>query len=329
MRKKTDKKINSTATIYDVARKADVSVVTVSRAFNDYPHVSDRMKTRVMEAARQVGFSPKLVARPRRLAVIIGHMDHLRGGGYKEHLLLRLIGSAARQGYSIEFIPADEIELVIQRSVDGVIEFGLTSREVECLNRLAGIPTVLINKETPNPEQWSTVCSDHFMEARLATEYLIKRGHKRITLVLDEYAGWSAEQRQSGYSKAMKKGLGKTCDLSVLAAAGQSVEKLAELVLENRSTGLINLSDNVGLSLTGYLNQTCKIKVPDDMSVIALENDSVTPFLSPPLTTIDQPLLSIAETAVSELIATIRNGKKTFHHKLKSRLIERDSVNSI
>jgi LacI family transcriptional regulator len=328
MNAKKYKKTVNAATIYDVAKEADVSVVTVSRAFNDYPHVSVRMKARVLNAARQVGFSPKLVARPRRLAVIIGHLDQLRGGGYKEHMLMHLIGCAARRGYSMEFIPAEDIELAIQRAVDGVIEFGLTSDEIQCLDRLDGIPTVLINKETADPKRWSTVCSDHEMEARLAAEYLIDRRHERIALVLDEHTGWSVEQRRAGYERAMKKRFGKSCPLNVLSLDNLSIERMAKDLLDRCCTGLINLSDNAGLSLQGHLSHVHQIRIPEDMSVISLENDSVSPFLSPPITTIEQPLTLIAEEAVFGLIASIANGNKVFHRMLKSRLIERGSVST-
>ena len=58
--------------IYAVAEKAGVSIVTVSRVFNDYPHVSQRMRHRVFAAARDVGYTPRLVSKPKVMAVIVG-----------------------------------------------------------------------------------------------------------------------------------------------------------------------------------------------------------------------------------------------------------------
>lgn len=324
----TRKSTTESVTIYDVARQAGVSVVTVSRAFNNYPHVSARMRTRVLEAARQVGFSPKLVARPRRLAVVIGHLDQLHGGDYKTRMLMHLIACAARRGYAIEFIPAEEVDLAVQRSVDGVIEFALTSREIECLEQLPDVPVVLINKKTTKPKRWSTVCSDHRMEARLAARYLIERGHRRIALVLDERTGWSAEQRQSGYVEAMRKAWGKRADILALSSADMTVAQMASRIRSARCTALINLSDNAGLALLGHLKHVHRADIPRRLSVIGLEQDAVSAHLSPPLTTIEQPLAALAEAAVAGLITIIDKGGrgKTFHPTLQSRLIERESV---
>ena len=58
------------ASIYDVAKEAKVSVVTVSRVFNDYPHVSQRMRQRVFAAARAAGYTPRLVTKPRVIAAM-------------------------------------------------------------------------------------------------------------------------------------------------------------------------------------------------------------------------------------------------------------------
>ena len=95
------------ASIYEVARRANVSIVTVSRVFNDYPHVSRRMRARVFEAARAAGYTPRLVSKPNVLAAIVGHLDNLSAGDYKTRLLLYIVQAAARVGYLVEFIPAD------------------------------------------------------------------------------------------------------------------------------------------------------------------------------------------------------------------------------
>ncbi len=314
------------STIYDVARQADVSIVTVSRVLNDYPHVSKRMRARVIEAARVVGFSPKLVAKPRRLAVIIGHLDRLHGGHYKSHLLMRMIGAAARRGYAIDFIPAENVDIAVQRSVDGAIELGLTSLELGCLDRLPDIPVVLVNKEVEGREAWSTVCSDHRQEARKATQHLVAQGHRRIALIVDEDRGWSAEHRLAGYRSVMRKATGKDDDQLVISAADVALDEAALRIIQHGCTALVNFTDNAGLDLIGSLQQLHRIRIPQDMSVVGLEHEGVSQNLSPPMTTIKQPLDIIAETAISGLLDAIEDGDETFHHMFASHLIERESV---
>jgi len=312
--------------IYDVAQKAGVSVVTVSRAFNNYKHVSDRMRKRVMQAARELGFSPKLVAKPRRIGVVIGHLDQLHGGGYKTRLMMHLISHAASRGYVMEFIPADRMDGAVQRSVDGIIEFGLTSREVHALNSLPDIPVVLINKRYNRNASWSTICSDHWSEGHEAARYLMERGHRSVALVLDERVGWSAGQRMKGFTKAFRQKGGDVASPLILDACSQSLAALASAIVKARCTALVNLSDNVGHALTGVLRNEWGLSIPKNISVIGLDDDNFSPHFSPPLTTIEQPLQLLAEGAVDGLLDCIERKSKPFHQIIPCRLIERDSV---
>ncbi|MBN1268703.1 MAG: LacI family DNA-binding transcriptional regulator [Kiritimatiellae bacterium] len=309
------------ASIYDVAREADVSIVTVSRVFNDYPHVSKRMRERVFAAARRVGYSPRLVSKPRTIAAIIGHLDHLSAGDYKTRLLLHIIRETAKNGFLVEFIPYDAVELATKHLVDGLIEVGLTSEELLKLERLPQAPLVVINKSRLRPE-WSVVASDHREEAVLATRHLRGHGHRRIALVLDERSGWGVEERRKGYTEA----LGSRAEPVVHYAAEEPPMDIARKMLAANCTACVNFTDNFGFAVLDCLTNALGVDIPGDMSMVCLENASVSEFMHPRLTTIEQPLRAIAEEAVAGIARVLGGDKRRFSKLLHSRLIERGSV---
>lgn len=315
----------SGASIYDVAAAADVSIVTVSRVFNDYPHVSARMRERVFAAARKVGYTPRLVAKPKLLAVIIGHLDHLSAGDYKTRLLLHIVRAAAARGFLVEFIPYDAVELATKHLVDGLIEVGLTGEELMALELLPRVPMVLTNKKRLRPE-WNTVSSDHYQEVQLAADHLYANGHRRIALVLDERRGWGVEERRRAYSDFLAAPEGGPDGPAVFYAAEESPRAIARHILDARCTACINFTDNFGFAILDCLTNELDLDVPDDISVVCLENATVSEFMHPRLTTVEQPLQGIAEEAVQGIAAVIAGEKKRFTKMLHSRLVPRSSV---
>lgn len=316
------------ASIYDVARAAGVSIVTVSRVFNDYPHVSQRMRERVFAAARDAGYTPRLVCKPNVLAVIIGHLDHLSAGDYKTRLLLYIVQAAAKVGYLVEFIPYGSVELATKHLVDGILEVGLTDAEMLTLRHLPQVPTILINKPSPN-RGWSTVVSDHFYEGQLATKYLLDRGHRRIALILDDPTGWAVEQRRAGYESAGRAADRREFKPLVLCADETSPSEIARRMMNAECTACVNFTDNFGFAVLDSCAHDFKMHIPDDLSVICLDNRSVSQFWNPRLTTIEQPLQELGEAAVHGILELLEHPVKRLDRTFKCRLIERNSVRSI
>ncbi len=316
------------ASIYDVAREADVSIVTVSRVFNDYPHVSRRMRDHVFAAARAAGYTPRLVSKPNVFAVIIGHLDHLSAGDYKTRLLMYLVQAAAKLGYLVEFIPSDSVELATQHLVDGVIEVGLTDEEMLKLNHLPQVPTLLTNKKAPRRE-WSTVSSDHFYEALVATKHLIEHGHRRIALILDDPKGWGVEQRRAGYESAGRSREARGFKPAVFCTSEMAPLDIARRMVAARCTACVNFTDNFGFAVLDSCVHDLKLKIPEQLSVVSLENKSASQFWNPRLTTVEQPLQAIAEGAVNGIVELLKSPSKRFDRIFKCRLIERSSVRTI
>jgi len=311
--------------IYAVAEKAGVSIVTVSRVFNDYPHVSQRMRHRVFAAARDVGYTPRLVSKPKVMAVIVGHLDHLSAGDYKTRLMLDIIRTAAKNGYLVEFIPYDAVELATKHLVDAIVEVGLTDDEMLRLDHLPPVPTIVINKASPRPH-WSSVRSDQHYEGLLSTSHLIGAGHRRIALIVDDPRGWGVEQRRAGYEQAARDAKLKDFNPTIFCSSESSPLEIARQMSRGGCTACVNLTDNFGFAVLDACANEVKLRIPEDLSVVCLENKAVSQFWSPRLTTIEQPLDAIAEAVVKGLIELLEHPGKRLDRVLKCRLIERDSV---
>jgi LacI family transcriptional regulator len=312
-------------TIHHVARDAGVSIVTVSRVFNDYPHVSEKMRKRVLHAARQIGYRPRFVTKPRVIAVIVGHLDILSAGDYKTRLMLHIVRAAAQYGHLVEFIPHDTIDLATKRLVDGVIEVGLTPQELPQLDQLPPVPVVLVNKPSSRPT-WSSVSADHYLEGQLATRHLLKAGHKRIALVLDEVVGWGVEQRIAGYRDTLRGHVEPDFEPVVLSSDTMSSLEIARHIIAQKCTACVNLTDNYGFAVLDSLTNELGLRIPNDISVVCLENEAISQFTTPRLTTIAQPLREIAETVVQAIVWRTDDTKPGLTRTFKSYLVERDSV---
>ncbi len=316
------------ASIYDVAEEANVSIVTVSRVFNDYPHVTERMRQRVFSAARTVGYTPRIVSKRNAIAVIVGHLDQLNAGDYKTDLIIHTVQAAARKEFLVEFIPFDSVDLATQHHVDGIIEIGLTGDEARSITDLPPVPVVLTNKESTR-KKWHAVCSDHQDEAAMATELLVENGHTHIALVLDELTGWGPENRQEGFRAVIAERLGVHADPKTYSADKLQPADIARRILDDGCTAAMLFSDNAGMAVFDALVNDLGIRIPEDISIIGLENPSVSQFMHPRLTTIRQPLEEIAEAAVSHVVAKAQHKTSSSAKLFKSHLIRRDSVKKL
>ncbi len=324
----TSGKADRSPNIYDVVRQAGVSIVTVSRAFNNYPHVSQRMRDRVLQAAREVGYKPRVVSKRRMLAVIVGHLDQVSAGDYKTRLITQIIQAAAKKDFLVEFIPFDTLDLATQHHVDGIIEVGLTGAEVLQLTTLPKVPVLLTNNQSPR-KSWAAVCSDHFGEGQMAAAYLLERGHRRLALVLDERKGWGPEQRQAGVINALEKA-GLPAESVVFYSADEHPPlQMAKAMLEARCTAALLFSDNAGLAVADALSNELGKRIPEEISIIGIESKSVSGFLTPRWTTIEQPLARMAAACVDFVDGKIRKKQVRPPAPFPSRLVVRQSVQTL
>ena len=198
----------------------------------------------------------------------------------------------------------------------------------------AGIPFVALDR-TWNDQEIDSVNVDNVSGAYEAVSYLIKLGHRRISIILNEPVCQPVLDRFEGYKKALRDN-GLKIEESLIVDAGikpgqnsmdagwQSMKKL--LKLKERPTAVFVISD---LGAIGALKAVRDkgLSVPDDISIIGFDDINTVSFLDPPLTTVAQPKDELGERAVELLIRKIENNIMTLNEQivLKPTLIKRKS----
>jgi len=323
----TSSVVGRESSVADVAMKAKVSAATVSRVMNRRADVRPEVRRRVLIASRELGFSRNQSL--RSIALIVGSYTHTPSGtSHVESMVNLLTYQLARHRYTVELIGEDEMERAYDASVDGVL--GLVFDEQ--LAKLRNIPNLpIISLNAPMTERGiHSVTIDHFRQGSLATEHLIDFGHQRIGFLERVSENWGSRERLAGYQHALgEAGLEYDPQLVEFVAEQPLYEALSRL-LRRGVTGLVNLCGDDCLEVLHILQNILNRRIPEDLSVVSVEQLPVFQYLTPPHTIVHQSRDELARVAVDQLIHLIQEGPaesaEVVDITLPCRLIERESV---
>ena len=327
-------------TIYDVAKRAGVSITTVSRILNTPDKVNNETREKVLTAIDALNFVPKAEARARamqhtgRIGVISpfftapSFMQRLRGiaetlSPENYELVVYTVNSADHlQGY-LSSLP-------LKRNLDGLIVLSLPVDDTQ-VRRLIdhGLPTVLI--EYPHPKL-NCVEIDDVEGGYMATTYLLGKGHRRIAFLgdtdLPEYSIHPVSLRLGGFRQALMEARIKLPETFVRLApySQEQTRQVAKELLNllNPPTAIFAATDFQALGVLKAARQL-EIKVPEQLAVIGFDDLDIAEFAD--LTTISQNLDESGRLAVELLLAQIESPSRPPRHvKLPLSLIERQTV---
>ncbi len=293
----------SNATMQDVARKAGVSVATVSRVLNGSDKVIDETRERVLQACEELDYSLNLAAQRLRLGktnticVILPFLtlpsivERLRG--VQEALLESEYDLIPYSVGSPELRDSRLYDLANRSRTDGllIISMPINDQQIERLIN-NDMPVVLIDSDTP---EFSRVNVDDQEGGRMATEYLIKLGHKKIAFIsshLENPLQFSSTlDRYHGYCRALESA-GIPIDPTYQKEGEHGREEAEEMALSllqqpNPPTAIFASSDTKAIGVLDAA-KGLNIKVPEQLSVIGYDNIRDAEYLN--LTTIQQPL---------------------------------------
>ena len=312
------------STMAEVARRAGVSLSTVSRALAGSPLISSATRLRVREAAEFLDYrvdaagSSLRTGLTRAIGVVIP-LAHAASQSLSDPFFLEILGAIADElsacGYSLLLNkvtgdPCDWIAtLARERRADGVIVIG-QSLHHEALNRAAAMNFAMVVWGTPMPGQrYVTVGSDNVAGGRAATAHLIAQGCRSIAFLGDPAAPEVAA-RLEGYAQAMGEGgLTPAPHLQVAVRFGGDSAYHAMASLLNAGAqldGVVACSDVFAMSAMRALQERGH-KVPADVAVIGFDDISFAAFTMPPLTTIRQNCQAGARLLVENLLRARRH----------------------
>jgi DNA-binding LacI/PurR family transcriptional regulator len=329
-------------TMKDVAEQVGVSVQTVSAVINDKPGITLETRERVLSAIEELGYRPFSIARSlrtRRTHTIALIVPDIANPSFST------IASAAEDvahasGYSLVNYNTHEspereanyIHTAAERWVDGVL-FVPSRDQVHGLHRLqqVGIPCVAIDR---NPESYSgpSVTLNNIQAGELATNHLINLGHRHLAHISGPRHLGLARERQLGFQQAIK--VHRLPEGLVINSAGWGCEDgfsafKTFLDANPRPTAVFAASDRIAIGFMHAAN-LYGLHIPDDISIIGLDDVEVAAYQNPPLTTVQQSFTELATIAM-QLLLSLVNGEQRTNNRLilEPHLIVRKSTAAV
>ncbi len=316
-------------TITDVANLARVSPATVSRYFNNRALLRDDTAKRVEDAINKLQFSPNPVAaglrtkRSGMIACIIPTLNNL----YYIELFSAIQRRCTQHGYSLCMYSIEEDSDILRKLTESMSEYQFEGVIICYLDEPQVIPTLLeLQQRIPivlltasdEREQFSTVCLDAYTATYNATKYYISKGYKHIGFVSGGYENnlrIIISEKLRGYEKAVSEaGLASMFsaprgNLAAEAADGLTAGVLGAQHLMSgavKPEAIVCTLDIVALGCVRYLREQ-GYRVPEDVEVAGFSGSTLTDVYAPYISSIVQPLDSIAASAVRFLVEQIHD----------------------
>jgi DNA-binding LacI/PurR family transcriptional regulator len=311
-------------TIRDVAAASNVSVATVSYVLNGKKKVSEETKQKILTVIDELGFVPDLNARgltvkdTKLLGVVVPQTEPGSKLMFHNIFYSELLGSieyAARQrGYHVIIsatdVTEDYLQLIQERNLAGVIIIGTYQNQFFSELKTLDVPVVLIDSYCKY-DYFHKLRIDDENCSNLATEFVIRQGHKKIALVTGHLQEDGVMQkRYKGFLKAIEQnGLEfQKENLYEATVDYESGVNAAKWFVDNKAdiTAVVATADVLAIGLMkGFYEQG--VQVPEDISIIGFDDLDISKYTTPGLTTVKQPISAKGERAVEILIENIEN----------------------
>ncbi|HEY0456180.1 MAG TPA: LacI family DNA-binding transcriptional regulator [Verrucomicrobiae bacterium] len=325
----------------DIALRAGVSVMTVSKVLRNAKDISPETKARVRALATQMGYMPDSVAQGlrTRTSKLFGLIIPSSTNPIFARIVMAIEDRAYELGYDVLLahslnLPEREDQIVrrfLSRRVDGLFLTPVYRLDPsvplyeELLRR--GTKTVLLGHRAPFCEKFSNVETDDVSGSYAATKHLIDLGHRRIAFFSGPPAAPSSQERLEGYRRALREAQIELDD-KLIFAAGSTTEEGEHAALQMlqespKATAIQAANDLVAIgAATVLLNQG--IRIPEDMSIVGFGNVLISEHFRVPLTTVRQPKLRLGMAAMETMLRLMR-GEKPEPKRLPAELVARKS----
>jgi len=327
-------------TIKEIARIANVSAMTVSRALNNRHSVRGATRKKILKIANRLGYMPNRIARSlvsKKSDLISLIVADISNQFFAE--ISRGIEDRAREnGYHVIFSSTDDdpknlessVRMMREMGVDGFI-IAAVSLEEPIVDELLDqeIPVVLINRRIKKSNV-NYVVVDNYKGAYLAVEHLINIGYKKIAIISGRSSVSTGKERLQGYRKGLlDHGLKFQKEYSSQGPFTKEHGKKAAqkmLTLKNRPEAIFAASDNIALGVMNAAGEL-GLKIPEDLAIVGFDDTNFSSNSKIRLTTVSQRKYEMGERGVQILIDLIGNQRSDYINKvvLEPRLIIRES----
>lgn len=356
-------------TLKEIARECGVSTATVSNILNGKKNVSSKTRDKVMQAVQKYGYRPNMLAKGLRKQrtytigliaedftqftvpfIVDGAMLAAERKGYRTvvqnlRLYARWHGSWFDNDRLVNTVLRPAVQELLSINVDGILYVAGHGRKI-VLPDTSGTPVVLVYAQPADDETPYTIINDS-MAAYYATRYLTLRGHRKIGVIAGELDNMHTQLRLQGYQQALY-------EASILYNPGLVISgswlkeggfRAIGTLIGQGVSAVFCMSDRMAGGVYQYCYQN-NIRIGDELSIIGFDNEMISEYYVPGLTTMEIPLLRFGENAATQLFDRIEENeawKKTCFRPelgdeltedghgimLGCRLVERDSVKDL
>ena len=321
-------------TIRDVAARAGVSIATVSKFINAAQRFTPAVERRIRAAIDDLAYQSNPLAR----SMITGKTGSVGvvildiGNPHFTNLVKGANRVALEHGYNLLFVDTEESQAreeellaALSRRVDGLIVS--TRMAEEDLPRVLGLGKPVVFSGRPAPKGHASIGIDAYAAAYMIGELLVKQGHRDIA-----YLGFAPArpdmERMRGLTESLRSHGLHLARYEVAQPTISEGERVCSAVVLGRGKpdAVVCYNDMVAIGFMGAAT-TLGIAVPDDMSLVGIDNIPFGRFTNPPLTTVDVQSERLGEEAMRLLLAQIERGATIPGHvKVEPRLVMRAST---
>lgn len=303
-------------TVQDVARAANVSTATVSRALSAPDRVSEKARKRVSEAVKQTGYVINHTARNlrrRQTSTIVALVPNI-GNSHFSNILEGIENVCAEKGINVLIadtrkpsMPRSKLQTYFSNNnIDGIVilDGDISVEEMRASN--LNLPPLVTAGEWCEDPQVPVALVDNLKGTDLAVTHLIECGHRSIGHVTGLLTHQPGRDRLDGFFATLARSDIESSEAWVFGGdysleSGQQAAH-AWLAMSNRPTAVFCAADRAAFAFISTLHQA-GIEVPRDVSVVGFDDIDVAPYYVPALTTIHQPRRAIGSSAANHLLA--------------------------
>lgn len=336
------------ATIKDIAKLSGYSIGTVSRVINHRPDVSPEARKRIEEIIQRENFQPNSNAKLLKQRGTSSITVLVKGiaNSFLESILEEMQISLHSHGEEINVVFLDEeaneiktaLQICREQKPKGLIFLGGNRRYFSERFSEIKVPAVLVSDtaEDLGFANLSSFTTDDFKAARMAIDFLTRRGHQRIAIIggsLNDENGLVGARRVQGALDMLKE-KGLTFDLetdyvSCRFSMQDGYNAMQELLKKaDGITGIFAVSDMIAIGAVRAAADA-GLKVPDDLSIIGFDGIDYVRYSVPRLATIMQDTKQLAERSVEDLLMRISYTRNAVHEMIPFRVITGESIRQL
>lgn len=309
------------ATIYDIAKAANVSIATVSKVINNSGRISDKTRKRIMKIMDEMDYRPSVVASAltKKRTFTIGLLIPDLANPFFAEIARSVEDRAQELGFNVIICNTDNkaekeekyIELLKQKGADGIIMATAAHNHAIVKKLIEQNETVAVIARDMPSLAVDAVLVDDFLGGYMAANHLMECGHQHMAVIAENLQVASSRQRVRGFRQAMEDA-GLTLEERWIRESAYHVadgkQTAAALLAEpDAPTAVFACNDLLAIGVIQAARER-GMAIPRDLSVVGFDNTILATIIDPPLTTIAQPIQEMGKQVV-DLVARNIDGQ--------------------